>query len=181
MPRRYGRRVRPGDTVSSLFGGKGWLVVDVMVAIVAALLLAITVATPSPAAKPRPQVTATPTSMPPPAPTSTPTATTQSGPALDFHYVSVTLNINPSAPSAAGIQHALLTNPSLKGHRAGLVMLFGGGSSSGAWPQLDSKVWKILQSMSDVTPLFSGAVDREFWSGGPLNQFVLNIYLFMDT
>jgi hypothetical protein len=181
MPRRYWRQVRPGDTVSSLFGGKGWLVVDVMVAIVAALLLTITVATPSPAAKPRPRVTATPTSTPLPAPTPTVTATTQPGPALDFQYVSVTLNINPSALSATGIKHALLTNPSLKGRRAGLVMLFGGGSSSGSWPQLDSKVWKILQSMSDVTPLFSEAVDREFWNGGPLNQFLLNIYLFVDT
>jgi hypothetical protein len=182
--RRYWPRIRREDSVSSLFGGTRWLFADVMLlAIVTTFLLATTVGRTPPAAKPHPQATVTPTSKPVPAstptPTPTPAKTTQSGPALDLHYVPVTLQIDPSAPSATGIRQALLANPRLKGRRAGLVILFGGGSVSGPWLQLDNQVWKILSS---VTPLFSGAADLPYWNGSdPSSQFLLHIYLFKDT
>jgi hypothetical protein len=93
--------------------------------------------------------------------------------------VPVTLSIDPSSVSGSAIEQVLLSDPRLKGRRAGLVLLFGGGGLNGPWQQLDKQIWGILQSMNDVTPLFSGAVGLQYWNGSyPLNQFLLRIYLF---
>jgi hypothetical protein len=180
VPTRYRRYGSRGDTGHTLFGSIGWLFADLMLALALAFLLSTLVGTKTPAAAPKPhtKVTSTPT----PTPTPSPTKTTQPGPALDLHDVPVTLSIDPSNVSASAIAQQLLSDPSLKGRRAGLVILFGGGSLDGPWQQLDTQIWGILQSMDDVSPLFSGAVPLEYWNGNyPLNQFLLRIYLFKTS
>ena len=170
MPARYRRHGPRRDSGPSLFGSIGWLFADLMLALALAFLLATMVSTIPPAVAPKPHVTATPTK------------TNQPGPALDLHYVPVTLSIDPSAVSANAVERLLLSNPALKGRRAGLVILFGGGSLDGPWQQLDKKIWGILQSMNDVTPLFSGAVPLQYWNGSyPSNLFLLHIYLFRTS
>ena len=121
-----------------------------MLALALAFLLATVVGTKNACREPKPHAKVMPT--------PTPTPTTQPGPALDLHDVPVTLSIDPSNVSASAIAQRLLSDPSLKGRRAGLVILFGGGSLDGPWQHLDKQIWGILQSMDDESPLFSGAV-----------------------
>jgi hypothetical protein len=174
VPTRYRRYRSRGDTGHTLFGSIGWLFADLMLALALAFLLATVIGTKTPAAAPKPHAKVSPT--------PTPTPTTQPGPALDLHDVPVTLSIDPFNVSASAIAQRLLSDPTLKGRRAGLVILFGGGSLDGPWQHLDKQIWGILQSMDDESPLFSGAVPLEYWNGSyPLDQFLLRIYLFKTS
>lgn len=189
---RQRRAARASYSGNVLFGGIGWLFADLMLAL-AMLFIAATSAGTAPSSQAPPH--RKPASSPPvtssPQVTASPTTTPKRHLPLplDLTPVKVTLkNIDPNAVlngdavQADAIRKAVLAYHRLAGRQAGLVILFGGGDvNSGEWHQLDLKIWRFLTGPGSSTGLFSAAVPLDYWGGGPLTQFQLNIYLWYTT
>ncbi len=189
---RQRRAARASYSGNVLFGGTGWLFADLMLALAMLFIAAASAGTaPSSQAAPHPKPAPSPTVTPGPQVTASPTmAPKRLLPLpLDLTPVTVTLkNIDPNAVlngdpvQADAIRKAVLTDHRLAGRQAGLVILFGGGDvNSHEYRQLDLKIWSFLTGPGSSTGLFSAARPLDYWGGGPLTQFQLDIYLRYDT
>ena len=187
MPPRYQRRSGRQDGFAlAMFGGAGWLFADLMLALAVAFLVADTVSTPPPPSSPK----AVPSgSAVPHRPTPTPSAS-PSGPALNLHYITVNLNVDPaslqagSAQAEASVRTQIVARINdLRGRRAGLVLLFAGGGNPTdyyAAISLDKKMAGVLTGLSiDGGLVFQVAAYRDLVNyGAEPDKVQLDIYLF---
>ncbi len=172
------RRRRDGSHGTALFWTTGWLFADLLLALAMGFLVANTVGQ-----NPPPLPTATPA---PPTPTPTPHQITVLE--RDPVKLSITLlggyqqllNGNPQTISDA--QNQLQNNPGLQGHRAGLVLTFGGGGPGGSADlgnQIASQfIQVVLKQMHVVFDSNTVYHDPFHDLYGDPNVVELEIYLF---
>lgn len=174
------RQRRGRSNGHTLFGMTGWLFADLFVALAMAFLVANTVGQLLP-----PIVKHTP----PPTPTVIPTPTQL--PALDLKPISLTIQmdyqgiLSGNAGAIAAAEQQLRAATQLHGHRAGLVLTFGGSNGVGTTAALQIAQQfnaRVLANLGSQGYVFIETVYRSFFSlGTDPGQVQIDVYVFKDT